>query len=368
MHCKNITSVTMRMMTGVNRHSCTCRNNMLCRRISSFFPWVFKWLLLSAFLLSLPLIIVILICGIVTAKHPPQINIHDSEKTYKDPNVSAGGSCSDCTFPSMTDKASIELSVVIPAYNEENRLPSMLVETVDFLEKRKTETPTFSYEIIIVDDGSGDKTTDVGISYTKVLTSEKCRVLTLARNLGKGGAVTRGVLVSRGKYVLFADADGATRFSDLNKLEAKLKDIISDQEEGGYGLVCGSRAHLEKESACQRSLLRTILMKGFHVCVRAFGCKTVLDTQCGFKLMTRKTAKIVFHSLHVKRWVFDVELIKIAEILKIPTAEVSVCWTEIDGSKLHPIRASVQMFIDLFFLWLRYFVGVWKVVDINDIK
>ena len=159
--------------------------------------------------------------------------------------------------------------------------------------------------------------------------------------------------------MLFADADGATKFSDIDKLETKLKEI---REAEDHGIVCGSRAHMEKESIAQRSLFRTILMKGFHLCVWIFGCKSIQDTQCGFKLMTRNTARVVFYSLHIERWAFDVELIKIAEKLKIPTAEVSVNWTEIDGSKLDPISASIQMFKDLFFLWLRYFVGAWRIV------
>ena len=173
----------------------------------------------------------------------------------------------------------------------------------------------------------------------------------------------RGALVSRGNNVLFADADGATRFSDLKKLETKLNDI---QGENNHGLVCGSRAHLEKDSIAQRSLFRTILMKGFHMCVWIFGCKTIEDTQCGFKLMTRNTARVAFHSLHIERWAFDVELIKIAERIQIPTSEVSVNWTEIDGSKLDPLSASIQMFKDLFFLWLRYFTGVWRIVEKTD--
>ena len=170
----------------------------------------------------------------------------------------------------------------------------------------------------------------------------------------------RGALVARGSKVLFADADGATKFADIWKMEEKLQNI---KDSNNHGLVCGSRAHLEKESIAQRSFFRTILMKGFHICVWLFGCKTIQDTQCGFKLMTRETARVAFNSLHIERWAFDVELIKIAEILKIPTAEVSVNWTEIDGSKLDPISASIQMFKDLFFLWLRYFVGVWKIVE-----
>merc|ERR1712203_663749 len=106
----------------------------------------------------------------------------------------------------------------------------------------------------------------------------------------------------------------------------------------------------------QRSFFRTILMKGFHTCVWEFGCK----------LMSRETARVAFTSLHIERWAFDVELTKIAVRLNIPTSEVSVYWTEIDGSKLDPISASIQMFKDLFFLWLRYFVGVWRIVEKID--
>jgi len=266
-------------------------------------------------------------------------------------------------FPSLNDNSSVELSVIVPAYNEENRLPTMLRETIDVLEERKKSQPSYKYEIIIVDDGSKDKTTQVALKYSKEISVENCRVLTLAKNLGKGGAVRRGALVARGSQVLFADADGATKFSDISKLEEKLRNIKNCNNDG---LVCGSRAHLEKDSIAQRSFFRTILMKGFHMCVWLFGCKTIQDTQCGFKLMTRETARVTFTSLHIERWAFDVELIKIAEILKIPTAEVSVYWTEIDGSKLDPISASIQMFKDLFFLWLRYFVGVWRIVQKKD--
>ena len=90
------------------------------------------------------------------------------------------------------------------------------------------------------------------------------------------------------------------------------------------------------------------------------------DTQCGFKLFTRNSARILFKSCHIERWAFDVELLKIAEMLKIPMAEVAVQWTEIEGSKLNPLLASIQMFKDLFLLWLRYAIGAWKIVQKTD--
>ena len=198
---------------------------------------------------------------------------------------------------------------------------------------------------------------------TLCLGSNKLRLLKLVKNLGKGGAVRRGMLVSRGKYLLFADADGATTFSEI----AKLNLLMSKTEnEDGHGLICGSRAHLASDSLATRSFFRTILMLGFHLCVSMFGCRSIQDTQCGFKLFTRNTARIVFKSCHIERWAFDVELLKIAEMLKIPMGEVSVKWTEIEGSKLDPILASIQMFKDLFLLWLRYAIGAWKIVEKSD--
>lgn len=262
----------------------------------------------------------------------------------------------------------MDLSVVVPAYNEQERLPSMMEEAIEFLEVAKElytndegDGRPFTYEIIVVDDGSKDDTTKVALRYAKKLGSNRCRVLTLAKNLGKGGAVRRGMLVARGRHLLFADADGATKFSDLAKLRAKLDEILAKSGGGCHGIVCGSRAHLEKESLARRSLFRSFLMFGFHLCVRVFGCRTIKDTQCGFKLLTRSTARSLFPSLHIERWAFDVELLKMAETLRIPTAEVPVKWTEVDGSKLDPISASVQMFKDLFFLWLLYALGIWRV-------
>ena len=108
------------------------------------------------------------------------------------------------------------------------------------------------------------------------------------------------MLSSRGEWLLFADADGATRFSDLDQLEAEMKPLAKAAD--SPAVVCGSRAHLEKESIAQRSLFRTILMKGFHLVVRLFTVRDVRDTQCGFKLFTRSAMLLCFANLHVERW------------------------------------------------------------------
>ncbi|KAM9846639.1 dolichyl-phosphate beta-glucosyltransferase [Aulostomus maculatus] len=261
-------------------------------------------------------------------------------------------------FPSLHDPHSLDLSVVIPAYNEELRMPVMLDEAMEYLENRQKQTRSFTYEVIVVDDGSKDKTTEVALQYTRKYGADKVRVLTLVKNRGKGGAVRMGTLSSRGKLILMADADGATKFADIEKVEAGLNDLSPKPE--NMAISCGSRAHLEKESVAQRSMFRTFLMYGFHFLVWFFCVRGIKDTQCGFKLFTREAALKTFSSLHVERWAFDVELLYIAQCFKIPIAEVAVNWTEIEGSKLVPFWSWLQMGRDLVFIRLRYITGAWK--------
>nr|XP_014086339.2 dolichyl-phosphate beta-glucosyltransferase isoform X2 [Bactrocera oleae] len=265
-------------------------------------------------------------------------------------------------FPSVEDAPTVHLSVIIPAYNEEQRLPKMLEECISFLEE-KAKNEIFTYEVIVVSDGSSDGTVSLALKYSKRYTVDKFRVLELLDNRGKGGAVRLGMLSARGRYLLFADADGATKFSDYDKLEKNMKSITKDWQSDG--IVVGSRSHLEQEAIVSRSLFRTLLMHGFHFLVWLFAVRSIRDTQCGFKLLTRSAAHTLFKNLHVERWAFDVELLYIAERLKIPIAEVAVNWKEIEGSKLTPVWSWIQMGVDLFLIWFRYAIGAWQLYDQN---
>jgi dolichyl-phosphate beta-glucosyltransferase len=118
-------------------------------------------------------------------------------------------------------------------------------ETLDYLEARCKKDPKFSYEVIVVSDGSKDKTGQVALAYSEKYGSEKVKLLNLAKNRGKGGAVVQGMIRAGGKRVIFADADGATLVDDVEKLEAQLAAV----EKNGLGIAVGSRHHLVKTDA-----------------------------------------------------------------------------------------------------------------------
>uniref|UniRef100_A0A8D0MIP7 dolichyl-phosphate beta-glucosyltransferase n=1 Tax=Sus scrofa TaxID=9823 RepID=A0A8D0MIP7_PIG len=290
-------------------------------------PLLLQLAVLGAGLAAAALILISFVAFITAAEVPH--HRHEEEKFF----LSATGRKE--ALPSIRDPPTKQLSVVVPSYNEENRLPVMLDEALGYLEERQKRDPTFTYEVIVVDDGSKDQT-------------------------------SKGIFSSRGEKILMADADGATKFPDIEKLEKGLNDLQPWPDQ--MAIACGSRAHLEKESIAQRSYFRTLLMYGFHFLVWFLCVKGIRDTQCGFKLLTREAASRTFSSLHVERWAFDVELLYIAQFFKIPIAEIAVNWTEIEGSKLVPFWSWLQMGKDLLFIRLRYLTGAWRLEQTRKVN
>lgn len=126
-----------------------------------------------------------------------------------------------------------------------------------------------------------------------------------------------------------------------------------------------SRAHLARDSIAKREFYRTVLMKGFHFYVQVLVTRSVQDTQCGFKVFTRRAGKALFGTLHLYRWAFDTELIFLAEWLGVPIQEVSVNWHEVDGSKLirsklDVVTTSITMARDILCMRLSYLLGMWE--------
>eukprot|EP00271_Cylindrocystis_brebissonii_P016803 TRINITY_DN4135_c0_g1_i2.p1 TRINITY_DN4135_c0_g1~~TRINITY_DN4135_c0_g1_i2.p1 ORF type:complete len:364 (+),score=63.98 TRINITY_DN4135_c0_g1_i2:405-1496(+) len=288
-------------------------------------------------------------------------------------------------LPSIFNPAEKYLSIILPAYDEEVRLPATLDEALSYLEQRRGRDASFTYEILIVDDGSRDGTVLKSFEYVRKYGVDAVRVIKQGVNQGKGAAVRKGMLCSRGELLLFADSDGATKITELEKLEAEIKligleqrqqraetlssisssgsgsaEVANDSVGTSVGAAFGSRAHLEKEALAKRKWYRNILMFGFHFCVLLVAGHGVRDTQCGFKMFTREAARQLFPNQRLTRWCFDVELVALCRRLRIPVKELSVNWTEIPGSKIK-FTSILHMLLELAFVKLGYGLNIWKV-------
>jgi dolichyl-phosphate beta-glucosyltransferase len=203
------------------------------------------------------------------------------------------------------------LSLVIPAYDEEKRLPVALARIADWLGSR---TPPLSAEVLVVDDGSSDRTAAVA-EKTAAGLGLTFRVIRLPQNRGKGAAVRAGVLEASGEYVLVTDADLSTPIEEVDKLLAADAPVAI----GSRGLD----STLVKE---RQSLFRVASGKLFNLLVRLLVVSGIRDTQCGFKLFHRDVAREVFSRTTVDRFAFDVEALLLARRLGYRIAEVPVLW------------------------------------------
>ena len=231
------------------------------------------------------------------------------------------------------------ISIIVPAYNEERRLPATLIDIIDYCEKEN-----MLYEIIVVDDGSSDQTHAV-IEKFKRIRSE-VRGIQLPKNYGKGHAVRTGALNANGSLILFTDADGATPIQELKRL---LPEIIN-----GADIAIGSRALFNKETAVKTVWYRKIIGRIFNFLVNTFLIPNIADTQCGFKLFTRSAANFVFNHQKSDGFSFDLELLFLARKADLSVKEVAINWTNIPGSKVNLIVDSAKMFIDIFKCSIRH--------------
>ncbi|KAJ2156257.1 dolichyl-phosphate beta-glucosyltransferase [Coemansia sp. RSA 552] len=257
---------------------------------------------------------------------------------------------------SLMDEATVDLSIVVPAYNEEKRLPVLLEDIREYVAERRTREPRFSYELLVMDDGSKDGTLDVALAFAREHGMREVKGVRHVINRGKGGAVTQGTMSALGRDVLFCDADGATRFRDVDALLARAR----EGERDGRVVAIGSRNNQALSgTVVERSHVRAFLQWGFHTYVTILGVRGVRDTQCGFKLFSREAARQIFPNMHVERFIFDVEILLLARYQGIPVVEVPVNWHEVAGSKMSIVRDSIQMALDLLAVRLNYLFGLW---------
>jgi len=226
------------------------------------------------------------------------------------------------------------VSIIIPAYNEEKRLPKFLESVFSYCKAH----PDLTFEILVVDDGSTDATAELTLAATA--DDPRVRLLCQCPNQGKGAAVRRGVMEAAGHYILYADADGATPIDELNKLLLYAQDNTE--------IVIGSRKIASHDVIRERQGLRAMLGGLFYRLVNCLAVPGIRDTQCGFKLLRRDVARLIFERMLQCGWAFDVEMLYLAQMLGFSIKEVPINWHEVDGSKINPIKDSLKMLLAVF--------------------
>jgi dolichyl-phosphate beta-glucosyltransferase len=221
------------------------------------------------------------------------------------------------------------LSVVIPAFNEEQRLPSTIEQIERYLDSKQ-----LSYELILVDDGSTDGTRQVMDAAAE--RNQRVRIEALPTNRGKGRALAAGVAVARGDEVLVTDADLSTPIEELEKLQTVLK--------AGAGVAIASRAVSGSRVEVSQPVYRVLMGKVFNLIVQVVLLPGIWDTQCGFKLFRADVAHPVFEALTTDGFGYDPEVLFLAKRRGVKIVEVPVVWRHSAPTKVLPIRSSIDMF------------------------
>jgi glycosyltransferase involved in cell wall biosynthesis len=228
--------------------------------------------------------------------------------------------------------SSPDLSIIIPSYNEELRLPATLDRIAAYLQAYGGTA-----EVLVVDDGSKDRTAAVAESYCGKIPS--LRVVSNGVNRGKGYSVRHGMQESRGKVALFTDADLSAPIEEAGKLI----DALETND-----VAIGSRAMDRSLISVHESFLREFAGIIFNKIVRIILWLPFVDTQCGFKAFRRESCGILFEQQRIERFGFDPELLYLARHHGLRTVEIPVRWGHSPATKVSMLRDSIRMFLDVF--------------------
>lgn len=227
------------------------------------------------------------------------------------------------------------LSVIIPAYNEEKRITKTLLSVDQYLSKQ-----AYDYEILVVSDGSKDKTAEVVNNLQKMV--RNLRLIDNKENHGKGWVVRQGMLQAAGNFRVFMDADNATTIDHIEKAWPFLK--------SGYDVVIGtrdSRDNKEAKQAVAQPILKRLMGDTGNILIQIVAVWGIWDTQCGFKIFSEKAAKEVFSKSLIDRWGFDIEALALAKRLGFKIALIPINWVNDPNSKVN-LKGYLKTFIELF--------------------
>ncbi len=233
------------------------------------------------------------------------------------------------------------VSLIIPFYNEQNRLRKSLPPVFEYCSRS-----SWQWEIVCVDDGSFDRTFQELQGLQGSFAS--MRIIQLNHNRGKGHAVRCGLQESRGEYLLFSDADFSTPIEDATKL--------MDPIDSGSDLAIGSRGLETSNVEVRQAWLRDTTGKVGNRIIRTLLPLEFTDTQCGFKMMTRKAAEVIVPRMSIDGFAFDIEMLTIAVAHGLRVAEVPVTWRNVEESKVRAIH-TLRVLADVFEIRYRFAMG-----------
>jgi glycosyltransferase involved in cell wall biosynthesis len=237
-----------------------------------------------------------------------------------------------------------ELSIIIPCFNEAQRLPASLEKIAAYIRERRPNA-----EVIVVDDGSTDGTAAIAESWRDRI--PRLRVLSNGMNRGKGYSVRHGSLEAQGEIILFTDADLSSPIDEGEKLLAALQT---------HDVAIGSRAMDRGLIEVHESLFREFAGIIFNRIVRTILWLPFVDTQCGFKVFRRERCRIIFEQQTIERFGFDPELLYLARHHGLSIKEVPVRWAHSPATKVNMMRDSVQMFLDVFVIRWKALRGLYR--------
>jgi len=239
----------------------------------------------------------------------------------------------------------VKLSVVIPCFNEEKRFKVGISHYLDYLSKQ-----SYSWELILVNDGSSDKTLTLMHNVRKI--NRKVLILSYKVNRGKGYAIVKGVLKAKGDVILFSDLDHAVPIETI-------EDFFNIFQKG-FKVVIGSRRLKGSKLVSRQHPIREFLGNGFTLLVKVLVDREIKDATCGFKAFKKNVAKRIFGNITIYNWAFDAELLYLCKIYKIKLAQAPVAWTDVKGSKVSIARDIISSLAGLIKIRVNDVSGKYK--------